>query len=86
MTVRVLTRLLSLLPLAAGLGLLCLALVRYRLPYENGRYFDPETQDVYHSQTAEVFLITAIVLIAAGLGIAGAAFRFLRASDRRTRS
>ena len=79
---RVVAKLLSLVPLVAGLCLLAFAVARYRLPYENGRYFDPQTQVVYQSETAEVFLITAIVLIVAGLGIAGVAFRFLHARER----
>jgi hypothetical protein len=84
--VRFVAKLLSLVPLVAGLGLLWLALARYRLPYENGRYFDPQTQVVYHSQTAEVFLITAIVFIVAGFGIAGVAFRFRHARERSAKS
>ena len=79
---RALAKLLSLLPLAAGLGLLWFALVRYRLPYENGRYFDPDTQVVYHLQTAELFVVIAIVLIVTGRGIAGAAFRVAPRSNR----
>ena len=78
---RSIAKALALLLLCLGVVLLTWGVWRYRLPYEEGRYFDPETQVVYHSQTAELFLITAIVLIVAGLGIAGAAFRFLRAKS-----
>ena len=84
--VRFVARLLSLLPLAAGVGLLGLALARYRLPYEDGRYFDPQTEVVYHLQTAELFLVIAIVLILAGMGVAAAGFHFLRVRDRRAKS
>jgi hypothetical protein len=56
------------------------------LPYENGRYFDPQTQVVYHFQAAEVLLITAIVLIVAGLGIAGAGLRRHQAGERPLKS
>jgi multisubunit Na+/H+ antiporter MnhB subunit len=80
---RFVARILSLVPLVGGLALLALALVRYRLPYEHGRYFDPQAQVVYRSQTAEVFLIGAIILIVSGLGIACACFRFLGRKRRR---
>ena len=75
---RFIVKFLSVVPLVAGLGLLWFALARYRLPYENQRYFDPRTETVYHFQTAEVLLIAAIVLIVAGVAIAAAALHFLR--------
>jgi hypothetical protein len=84
--VKFVAKLLSLIPLVSGLALLGLALARYRLPYENGRYFDPQTQVVYHFQAAEVLLIAAIVLTVGGLGIAGAALHCLQARERRVKS
>ena len=74
------------MPALAGIALLILALSRYRLPYEDGRYYDPHTQVVYDSQAAEVYLIGAIILIAAGLAIAGAVFVFLRPRAGRAKS
>jgi hypothetical protein len=78
---RFVVRILSLVPLLGGLALLAVAAARYRLPYENGRYFDPQTQVVNHAQTAEVFLIAAIVLILAGVGLGQQAFGFSTAAN-----
>jgi predicted alpha/beta-hydrolase family hydrolase len=83
---RFVAKLLSLVPVVAGLGLLGFAVARYRLPYENQRYFDPRTETVYHFETAEVLLIAAIVLIVAGLAIAGSTAAFLRSRERREKS
>jgi hypothetical protein len=76
---RSLARLLSLLPLAAGLGLLWLALARYRLPYENGRYFDAEQGVVYHAQAALVYTIMGVGLTLVGIVVTLACFRVTRA-------
>jgi len=53
--------------MAGGLIFLLLGGARYRLPYENGRYFDPQAAVVYHQQTAEVYLIAGIALTSVGL-------------------
>jgi hypothetical protein len=37
------------------------------LPYENQRYFDPQTQTVYHLQAAQVYLMGGITLSIIGL-------------------
>ena len=55
---------------------------RHRLPYENDRYFDPQTQVVYHAQTAEAFLVIGIILTLAGLAVAIGAFRLIRRRDQ----
>ena len=68
----------SVIALLSGVLLLALATARYRLPYENGRYFDPETQVVYHVEAAEVYLISGVILTFAGLVIAMRAFRNAR--------
>jgi hypothetical protein len=65
--VRFVAKLLSLVPLVSGLALLGLGLARYRLPYENERYFDPQTQTVYHLQAAQVYLMSGISLSVIGL-------------------
>lgn len=83
---RLVAKLLSFVPVVPGLGLLWLALARYRLPYENQRYFDPQTGTVYHFEAAEVLLIAAVVLILAGFAIAASALHFLRSRERRVKS
>ncbi len=75
---RSIAKILSLLPLCLGVVLLIWSVARHRLPYENDRYFDPQTQVVYHAQTAEAFLVIGIILTLAGLAMAIGAFRFLR--------
>ena len=64
---RFIAKLLSLVLLVSGLVLLGVALARYRLPYENERYFDPQTQTVYHLQAAQVYLMAGISLSVIGL-------------------
>jgi hypothetical protein len=59
------------MPLLAGLALLGWGLRRYRL---------------YHFEAAEVLLISAIVLIVAGLGIAGATLHCLHAREGRVKT
>jgi hypothetical protein len=61
--------------LIAGLGAIAVGIARYRLPYENDRYFDPETAVVYYQQTAEVYLIAGIVLTIVGLIVTFVTFR-----------
>ena len=56
--------------LCLGFGFLVLGAMRFRLPYENGRYFDARTEVVYDVQTAEVLVIAGIALMLAGLVIA----------------
>jgi uncharacterized membrane protein HdeD (DUF308 family) len=73
--VRSIAKVLSLLPLWLGVGFLTWGIARYRLPYENGRYFDPRIEVVYHAQTAETFVVIGTILTLAGLVIAIGAFR-----------
>ena len=73
-------RIASLLLLLPGLFLTIVGIARYRLPYENGRYFDAKTEVVYHVQTAELLVIAGSVLTLAGLAIA-----ILTALSRRAR-
>lgn len=75
-------RLLSLVPLVSGFALLGLGLARYRLPYENERYFDPQTQTVYHLQAAQVYLIAGIALSV--VGFLAATFCFDLFADSRS--
>jgi hypothetical protein len=58
-----------------GVGVIALGVARYRLPYENHRYFDPQTAVVYHQQTAEVYLIAGIALVSVGLVLTVISFR-----------
>jgi hypothetical protein len=71
----------SVLALTIGLGAIALGVARYRLPYENARYFDPQTSVVYHQQSAELYLLTGIALVSVGLVLTVVSFRaqFLRA-------
>ena len=69
---------LGMLALAVGAALLAFGLSRYRLPYENERYFDAQTASVYHKQTAEVCTVTGTGLAATGLLLAFAATRRVR--------
>ena len=55
-----------------------LGILRSRLPYENGRYFDPRTDTVYHQQAAELYLISGGAIGLVGLLIAYACFRLMR--------
>jgi hypothetical protein len=75
---RFLGRVISIFLFLPGVLLLAWGLARYRLPYENGRYFDAETQVVYHAQTAEAFVVIGIILTLVGLVIVIGAFRFNR--------
>jgi len=77
---RSIVKVVSLLLLCFGVALLTWGVARYRLPYEDGRYFDAKTAVVYDVQTAEVLVIAGIVLTLAGLVIA-----FLTALSRRGR-
>ena len=63
-----------LVPIAIGLAIFSLGVARYRLPYENDRYYDPQTQVVYRLQSAEVYLIIggAITLVGIGFAFIGA--------------
>ena len=65
-----------------GVLLLTWGVVRYRLPYENSRYFDAETQVVYHAQTAEAFVIIGMILTLVGLVIVLRAFCFNRRGNQ----
>ncbi|HEX4640913.1 MAG TPA: hypothetical protein VH252_05970 [Chthoniobacterales bacterium] len=76
-TVRFIAKFLSLIPLAAGFALLTLGILRYQLSYENGRYFDPQTQVVYHLQAAEFYLVTGGLVTLVGLGLAFVCFRLM---------
>lgn len=62
-------RALWLVPLAVGGVLLAVGVQRLGLPYENGRFFDPETGAVAHVQTAETLLIAGAVLCVVGLAL-----------------
>lgn len=59
-----------------GLSLLGLGLSRLRLPYEEGRYFDPATATVYHLQAAEFYVSMGALTGAMGAGFL--AYRFRR--------
>src|SRR4051795_9736390 len=76
--IRLFAKVLSLIPFGLGVTLLAFGVVRYRLPYEDGRYFDAKTNVVYHAQTAELLVVLGTVLTLAGLVIAIGGFRFLR--------
>jgi hypothetical protein len=54
--VRILAKIVALALLVIGLVVLGFGMIRYRLPYENGRYFDSQTQVVYHLEAGEVYL------------------------------
>ena len=69
---------LGMLALAVGAALLAFGLARYRLRYENERYFDAQTASVYHEQTAEVCTVTGALLAASGLLLAFARTRRVR--------
>lgn len=77
--VKFVAKLFSLLSLAAGLALLWLALSRYRLPYENGCYFDAEQGVVYRSEAVLVYAIMGLGLTVVGIGGAVACLRLGRA-------
>ena len=76
--VRFVAKLLLLVALLPGLALLGLGLSRYRLPYENDRYFDAEHSVVYHLQAAHVYTILGVGLTLVGVVVAVACFRALR--------
>lgn len=76
---KLLLKILSLISLVPGLALLALGLSRYRLPYENGRYFDAEQGVVYHLEAAHVYTIMGIGLTLVGIVVALACFRVVRA-------
>ena len=75
--VRLVAKLLLLVSLLPGLALLALGLSRYRLPYENERYFDAEHGVVYHQQAALVYTIMGVGLTLVGVVVAIACFRVL---------
>jgi Na+/melibiose symporter-like transporter len=75
---KLILKLLCLVPLGPGLALLVLGVARYRLPYEDGRYFDAEQGAVYHLQAAEAYTIAGILLSVAGAVVAVWCFRRLR--------
>jgi hypothetical protein len=60
--------------LSMGLTLLVFGMSRYNLPYEDGRYFDPRTETVYHLQTAEFLTLAGATLSLGGLLLAFASF------------
>lgn len=68
----------ALVSLLGGLTLTGLGVARFRLPYENGRYFDPNTEVVYHLQAAELYLIGGVVLTLGGLLVAIVCWRASR--------
>jgi hypothetical protein len=68
----------ALVSLLVGLTLTGLGIARYRLPYENGNYFDPKTAIVYHLQAAEFYLVGGIVLTVVGLLVATISWRASR--------
>jgi len=79
---RFLGRVIAIFLFLPGVLLLTWGVVRYRLPYENGRYFDPEKQVVYHAQTAEAFVIIGMILTLVGLVIVLRAFCFNRRGNQ----
>ena len=68
----------SLILLTIGISLLALSAARYRLPYENDRYFDPQTQVVYHLQAAELYLVGGMALTVVGMAMALVGFRAMK--------
>jgi hypothetical protein len=60
--VKAVLKILSMILVEGGLGLLGWGVLRHRLPYENDRYFDPQTAVVYHQQTAEAYLVVGVAL------------------------
>ena len=66
---KVMSQIASFLVLLTGIALLAFGISRYRLPYEDGRFFDSEQGVVYHVQTAEFCvvaggLVTGLSLLA----------------------
>ena len=80
---RLVARVLSIILVLIGLGILTSGLTRSRLPYEDGRYFDARTQVVYHAETAELLVIVGVVLTLAGVVIAILAALSRRVSQHR---